>query len=216
MANPFRRGTACRAPTKDYLNVYSKDFSLSRSLKKTEVFTTITNPIIMTQVTGFPPIATPDIRVLILGSMPGVRSLELNQYYGHPRNLFWSLMADLVGLSIEWPYAERLAHLNDRGIGLWDSLRAAVRPGSLDSSIIPHTEIANDFPAFLADHREVRAIAFNGKKSESAFRKHVLSAGYTDLFIGIALLSMPSTSPANASIPLAEKRRRWATILDYL
>ncbi|MEZ4680463.1 MAG: DNA-deoxyinosine glycosylase [Caldilineaceae bacterium] len=164
----------------------------------------------------FPPVSTPDIRVLILGSMPGVRSLALNQYYGHPRNLFWPLMAELVGVPVAAPYAERLVLLNAAGIGLWDSLQAAERPGSLDASIVTHTEVANDFPTFLADHRRVRAIAFNGKKSESTFTKHVLKAGHADLFTNIALLPMPSTSPANASIPLVEKRRRWEELLVYL
>ncbi|HRW07900.1 MAG TPA: DNA-deoxyinosine glycosylase, partial [Caldilineaceae bacterium] len=103
----------------------------------------------MTLTTGFPPIATPDIRVLILGSMPGMRSLELNQYYGHPRNLFWPLMEELVGVPVAAPYAERLVRLNAAGIGLWDSLQAAERPGSLDASIVAHTEVANDFPTFL-------------------------------------------------------------------
>ena len=170
----------------------------------------------MSEITGFPPVTTPDIRVLILGSMPGVRSLELHQYYGHPRNLFWPLMEELVGVPATAPYAERLSQLNAKGIGLWDSLKAAVRPGSLDSSIVPHTEVANNFPTFLADHQQLRAIAFNGKKSESAFTKHLLNAGHADLFKGIALLPMPSTSPANASIPLVEKRRRWGAILMYL
>ena len=166
--------------------------------------------------TGFPPIATPNIHVLILGSMPGVRSLELNQYYGHPRNLFWPLMAELVGVPVVAPYAERLVLLNAAGIGLWDSLKAAERPGSLDASIVRHTEVANDFPTFLAEHRQVRAIVFNGKKSESAFTKHVLQAGHADLFNNIALLPMPSTSPANASISFDEKRQRWAGILAFL
>lgn len=170
----------------------------------------------MTLITGFPPIATPDVRVLILGSMPGVRSLELHQYYGHPRNLFWPLMAELVGVPINAPYPERLALLNAAGIGLWDSLKAAVRPGSLDSSIIRDTEVANDFPTFLAQHPQVRAIAFNGKKSEDVFTKHILNAGHAALFEDIALLALPSTSPANAAIPLAEKQNRWRTILAYL
>lgn len=170
----------------------------------------------MTLTTGFSPIATPDIRVLILGSMPGVRSLELNQYYGHPRNLFWPLMEELVGVPVDAPYEERLIQLNAKGIGLWDSLKAAERPGSLDASIVAHSEIVNDFPAFLAEHQQLRAIVFNGKKSESAFTKHVLQAGHAGLFTEIAFLPMPSTSPANASISLAEKRRRWTEILRYL
>jgi len=170
----------------------------------------------MTHITGFPPIATPRIRLLILGSMPGVRSLELTQYYGHPRNLFWPLMEELVGIPFAAPYAERLALLNGRGIGLWDSLKAAERPGSLDSNFVGHTEVANDFPTVLAEHQQLRAIVFNGKKAESAFRKHVLQAGHADLFADITLLPMPSTSPANASISLAEKRRQWETLLPYL
>ncbi len=170
----------------------------------------------MTHITGFPPVATPAIRLLILGSVPGVRSLALHQYYGHPRNLFWPLMAELVGVPATLPYSERLEQLTAKGIGLWDTLQAAVRPGSLDSNIVRHSEIANDFPGFLAKHQQLRAIAFNGKKAESAFHKHVLQGEDAALFTAVTLLPMPSTSPANASISLATKRHRWQRILDFL
>lgn len=93
------------------------------------------------RLTSFPPVVDAGTRVLILGSMPGARSLAEHEYYAHPRNLFWPLMDDLFGIERTWPYERRLAALLARGLGLWDVLRHCEREGSLDASIVTETEV---------------------------------------------------------------------------
>lgn len=168
-------------------------------------------------VTSFPPVITPASTVLILGSMPGEMSLRMVQYYAHPRNHFWRFMEDLTGVSTQAEYAQRIEHLKQTGVALWDSLKECERPrGSADSAIVAGTEVPNDFPALLAKHTAIRAIGFNGKKSEQVFRKHVLSTIPAAVLGRFDLLSLPSTSPANASITYDQKLARWRIILDYL
>ena len=168
-------------------------------------------------VTSFPPIITPASTVLILGSMPGEMSLRLQQYYAHPRNHFWPIIEDLVGVPANAPYEERVERLKKTGVALWDSLMACVRPdSSLDSRIVPETEEPNDFLSLLAAHRAIRAVCFNGKKSEQVFRKRVLPAIPAAALDRLDLIGLPSTSPANASFTYAQKLERWRIIKDYL
>jgi hypoxanthine-DNA glycosylase len=166
---------------------------------------------------SFPPVITPASAVLILGSMPGTLSLRRRQYYAHPRNLFWPIMGDLVGVPVAAAYSERVAHLAQSGIALWDSLKYCQRrPGSLDADIVAGTEEPNDFATLLAEHRGIRAIAFNGKKSEQVFRQQALPAIPAALVEQLALIGLPSTSPANASLTYEQKLDRWRVILTYL
>lgn len=167
----------------------------------------------MNIVTSFPPIISENAQVLILGSMPGIRSLALNQYYGHPRNLFWFFMGEICSALPVLDYQSRVSVIQRSGIALWDVLKHCERAGSLDADIIASSEVPNDLPGLITEHPNIRAIAFNGKKAEKAFHKHSLS-GLPDE--GITLLSLPSTSPANASIPKAEKLKRWMEIKKYL
>ena len=83
--------------------------------------------------TGFPPVARHDARILILGSLPGQRSLQAAQYYAHPQNAFWRIMQELTGA--EGPYQKRCDALVGYGIALWDVLAESVRPGSMDVDI---------------------------------------------------------------------------------
>ena len=89
----------------------------------------------MSPVQSFPPIVSPQSKLLILGSMPGEASLKAGQYYAHPRNAFWHIMGELFGAGPSLPYQERVATLQSIGVALWDSLQACIRPGSLDASI---------------------------------------------------------------------------------
>lgn len=159
-------------------------------------------------VTSFPPIITPASTVLILGSMPGEMSLRLQQYYAHPRNHFWPIIEDLTGVPARAPYPERVGRLAESGVALWDSLKACVRPGSLDTSIVPDTEEPNDFLSLLAAHPAIRAICFNGKKSEQVFHKRVLPTIPAASLDRLDLIGLPSTSPANASFTYAQKLER--------
>ena len=156
---------------------------------------------------GFPPVSKPNARVLILGSLPGVRSLERVQYYAQPRNAFWRIMGELIGASPDLPYEQRLRCLLDARIALWDVVAAAVRPGSLDSRIVKETVVVNDFASFFASHSAIEHIYFNGQTAERLFRRHVLPT--PGLAIPESRLILPSTSPANAAMPYAEKLRHW-------
>lgn len=148
--------------------------------------------------------------------MPGELSLQVGQYYAHPRNLFWRMMGDLTGVSPELPYDERIRRLNQIGVGLWDSLLHCERAGSLDTNIVPVTEEPNDFKMLLTTYPTIRAICFNGKKAEQVFRRRALP-GLTDATIQqFNLIGLPSTSPANAGRTYEQKLGRWRVILDYL
>jgi double-stranded uracil-DNA glycosylase len=163
-------------------------------------------------VTGLPPVAAPTARLLVLGSMPGDRSLREQRYYAHPRNLFWPFMGELLGAGPELPYEERLAVLERAGVALWDVLQHCHRPGSLDASIVRGSEVPNDLAGFLARHPLVRAIALNGGKARTSFQRTMRSS----LPASIQVLEMPSTSPANAGQSRAVKRAAWSRILPVL
>jgi double-stranded uracil-DNA glycosylase len=165
----------------------------------------------MPRARSFPPLARADARVLILGSMPGEESLRQRRYYAHRHNLFWPIMGALFGAGPELPYAERVAALTARGVAVWDVLKSCERAGSLDGSIVPHTERPNDFARFLDDHPRIGAVFFNGAKAHSAFTRHVLprlGARAARLRLG----RLPSTSPAHAGMPRAAKLRAWRKI----
>ena len=165
-----------------------------------------------TIIHSFPPIQTPAARVLILGTMPGVASLRAQQYYAHPQNAFWKIIGTILGCDPASPYAARTSALSAAGIALWDVLKSCVREGSLDSDIDSGTIIPNDFPAFFTAHPHIGRIFFNGAHAEALFLRHVrpLLAGRPE----IPHIRLPSTSPANASIPFAEKVRAWRAVVS--
>lgn len=155
---------------------------------------------------SFSPVSSGDARVLVLGSMPGMRSLQAQQYYAHPQNRFWPFMGELVGAVPTLPYSERCRRLTLAGIALWDVLASCERTGSLDSAIRDETAQANDFEEFLATHPSIGAVLFNGAKAEDSFRRFVVpSLGRMDL----SYRRLPSTSPANASQRPADKLAAW-------
>jgi hypoxanthine-DNA glycosylase len=159
---------------------------------------------------GFSPIVRPDARVLILGSLPGQKSLADQEYYAHPQNAFWPIMACLFGIS--GAYEQRCARLLDEKVALWDVLQASIRPGSLDADIQRKSATANDFRAFLAENTHIDRIAFNGKKAEQLFRAMVPRK----LYEPIQLIGLPSTSPAYAAMPFEGKLSLWRAGLDIL
>jgi len=159
---------------------------------------------------GFPPVAARDARVLVLGSMPGVASLQAMRYYAHPRNGFWPIMGELIGADPALPYARRLARLKAAGIALWDVLDRCERAGSLDSAIVDATAQANDFAAFFQRHSKLTAVLFNGAKAEAAYRRF----GPPLASFGLSAWRLPSTSPANASVALAKKTAAWREALQ--
>jgi len=157
---------------------------------------------------GFPPVARPDARILVLGSLPGQKSLSASQYYAHPQNSFWRIMQELFGVTGH--YDERCALLGECKLALWDVLRSSVRRGSLDADIRRESAVANDFEAFLKSHASIKTIAFNGKKAEQLFRSMVPNEDYQQ----IRLVGLPSTSPAYAAMSFAGKLNAWAAGLN--
>jgi double-stranded uracil-DNA glycosylase len=161
---------------------------------------------------GFPPVAARDASVLVLGSLPGRRSLEMREYYAQPHNAFWKIMGRLFGAHPELPYEHRLDQLRRHAVAVWDVLAAGERSGSLDSAIVASSIVVNDFAAFFAAHREIRLICFNGAKAAELYRRRVLPS----LPLEIATLEtrlLPSTSPAHASLDFSEKLARWSAAL---
>lgn len=161
---------------------------------------------------SFPHISSLKAQTLILGSMPGQKSLDENQYYAHPRNAFWKIMASLYGFDIELPYRERCQQLIKNNIALWDVMQSCKRKGSLDSAIEEDSIVSNDFNTFLNEHKQIKKICFNGQKSEKSFRKYVLPD--LDNAESYMLISLPSTSPAHASMKLEEKLAVWSKVLS--
>lgn len=151
--------------------------------------------------------------MLILGSLPGRKSLEMQQYYAHPQNAFWKLIAQLLGADWPLPYTRRVKILTAHRIALWDVLAAAERPGSLDSSIVHASALANDFAAFFRAHPKICRVYFNGRKAEELYRRCVLP-GLSTEFAGLRYESMPSTSPAHAGMTFAKKLERWKSIKE--
>ena len=158
---------------------------------------------------GFPPISRPDARILILGSLPGERSIREQRYYAHPQNAFWRIMAALYG--VEGEYESRSAQLCDSRIALWDVLHSSIRPGSMDADIRTETVKVNDFATFFAAHARIDVIAFNGRKAEQLFRRFVDPLGVTP---DVRRASLPSTSPAYAAMPFSDKLVVWRDALQ--
>jgi TDG/mug DNA glycosylase family protein len=165
----------------------------------------------MLHVHSFPPIASRASQVLILGTMPGKVSLSERQYYAHPQNAFWRIVGGILGFDPAGPYEARVASVRSAGLAIWDVLKSCMRASSLDSAIEASSVVPNDFAAFLPEHPHIRRICFNGAKAEALYMMHVRPRLPADA--EFQYLRLPSTSPANASLPLAEKLRAWQAIL---
>ena len=161
---------------------------------------------------GFPPIEDAAARVLVLGSLPGVTSLEMREYYAQPYNAFWRIMGELVGAGPDLEYPARLVRLRAHGIAVWDVLAEGEREGSLDSAIVPASIVVNDFGTFFERHRELRLICFNGNTAQRLFKRKVL-AGLDAEWAAIERRGLPSTSPAYASLRFEQKLARWREAL---
>jgi len=158
----------------------------------------------VSRLEGLAPILSPNTRVLVLGSFPGVASLRAQQYYGHPQNHFWKILGALWALPLPaMDYAGRVAALREHGLGVWDVYGACEREGSLDADIL-NAEL-NDFSMVLRQCPQLEAIAHNGGES---FRH----ARHTEK-LGVPVYRLPSTSPANASWSFDRKLAAWAEVL---
>ena len=157
---------------------------------------------------AFPPVVAPDTRVLILGSLPGEASLAAGRYYAHPQNQFWRLIGGAIGRDLQaLDYDARLAALREAGLGLWDTIASALRQGSLDGALREVESAA--LSDLIATLPELRAVGFNGATSARLGRR---TLGATRL----ALIDLPSSSPAYAAMPFSAKAQIWGRLREFL
>jgi hypoxanthine-DNA glycosylase len=154
-------------------------------------------------LTGLAPVVGRNTRLVVLGSFPGVASLRAQQYYGHPRNHFWPILSALWGIDLAgMPYAQRIAEIRVRGLGLWDVYAACRREGSLDAAI--EDARLNDLASLKRRAPRLEAVAHNGGESARSMR-HTLA-------LGLVVHRLPSTSPANASWSFERKLAAWREV----
>ena len=167
----------------------------------------------LTQIQNvLPPIVDEQTRVLIVGSMPGVQSLQKQQYYGNERNHFWGIMSELLHVPIPETYEEKIALLRSHQIGLWDVIHSCERKGSLDANI--QNEVPNDFASLFVQYPNILCIIFNGGKAYEVFKKKV---GFP-LLEGKSYYKMPSTSPIpGKNIQTFEQKvESWRELTKYM
>ena len=163
----------------------------------------------MNNCKSFKPSIDNNSKILILGSMPGVKSLEEQQYYAHPQNRFWKVMASICNAPRlhEFDYDLKLKTLLNNNIALWDTIKSCTREGSLDSDI--QNETPNNIKSLLKKYPNIKTICLNGNKSYSAFKKY-----FPDLLEQYYCCKMPSTSPANARYCLKNLIVEWKKCLS--
>ncbi len=159
------------------------------------------------RLTGLPPVVGSDPKVLVLGSFPSVMSLEKKEYYGNPRNRFWHLMENLLGIAVALPYHVRTVRLKEKRIALWDVTKECEREGSDDAAI--RNEAMNDIAGFLRDHPSIRVIVLNGGGAGRIFHRQL-----PDGIPGVMIFTLPSTSPANAKFGLPQLGDAWSVLKE--
>jgi hypoxanthine-DNA glycosylase len=158
----------------------------------------------------FPPVVDSNTRILVLGSLPGEISLAQCQYYAHKQNRFWHLIGDVIGEDLPaMGYAERLDTLLAHHIGLWDVIAQARREGSLDSRIRDHA--SNDLVALVETLPNLVAVGFNGGTAAK-----IGMQAFAESRVSLELIRLPSSSPAYAAVPYAEKLRAWEALRKWL
>ncbi|MDQ1161538.1 hypoxanthine-DNA glycosylase [Chryseobacterium sp. SORGH_AS 447] len=159
------------------------------------------------RISSFPPIIDRSSRILILGSIPGVKSLEKQQYYAHPQNKFWKIIFELLNEDFTDDYSKKIEVIKKHHIGLWDVIDSCERKGSLDSEI--RNEEANRIEELLENHSNIKAIFCNGGKSFKNLQK-ILGKNYK-----IPVFLLPSTSPLH-TVFFEKKLEEWKKIKSYL
>jgi len=162
-------------------------------------------------LTGFNCVADPSAKILILGSMPGIKSIEEQQYYAHPRNAFWKIIESIFKIPHDEKYQRRLEMLKQQRVALWDVVHQCVRPGSLDADIQPSSVQVNDFKALFEYAPAIEVVFFNGAKAAELYKKMVKVEDF-ELNSKRRYVQLPSTSPAHAAMTLAQKLAIWQQI----
>lgn len=154
---------------------------------------------------SFEPIISDQPKILILGSLPGDLSLELNQYYGHPRNRFWKMIGEIFNVEFSEDYEIKKQLILQHHLALWDVAHSAERKGSMDVDM--KNEIPNKIDDLLIKYPTIEKIIFNGKKAEQLFWKHFEQKS------ALNYISLPSTSPANAQFTFQKVVDVWKNAL---
>lgn len=160
------------------------------------------------RISSFPPIVSEDSKILILGSVPGIKSLEMQEYYAHPQNKFWKILFEIFNEEFSTDYSVKKDFLKRNHVALWDVIDSCERKSSLDSDI--KNEEANKIVELLHDFPNIKAIFCNGQKSYKNLQK-ILGENFR-----IPVFALPSTSPAHASLSYVAKLEKWSKIKTYL
>ena len=160
-------------------------------------------------LTSFLPIVDKQSRILILGSMPGVESLRLQQYYGHSRNQFWKLLYEVFETQTSQVYEEKVSFVKRKKIAVWDVIENCYREGSLDTNI--REEKVNDFNALFEAYPDIKTVIFNGGKAYETYKKWIGFSASSNL----TFRKLTSSSPANTK-KYEDKLRGWSVIKDFL
>jgi hypoxanthine-DNA glycosylase len=155
--------------------------------------------------TSFPPISANTTEILILGSLPGEKSLAMHEYYAHPQNKFWRIIAAITDNETPATYGDKLSLLIKNKIGVWDVVREAKRIGSLDTNIVG--EVPNDIDSFISRHKNLKVVGFNGTKAMKLFDKYFKRQAQ------IKYIQLPSSSPANARIKFEKMSEKWRKVI---
>jgi len=203
--------------TRNYAKIFDRDGStvslIGQTITKSKPATTkkpkalkqTVKPTSTNTKTSFDPISNSETTILILGTMPGDKSLELGEYYGHSRNRFWKIISTITDNDLPLTYTDKKALLLKTKIGIWDVAHKVNRKGSLDIAI--ENEEPNDLDGFIARHKNLKIIGFNGTKSEVLFDK------YFNRKSDLKYIYLPSTSPANTGIDFDNICKLWRQIL---
>lgn len=159
------------------------------------------------RIVSFPPIISENSKILILGSAPGVKSLEMQQYYAHPQNQFWKIMFHLFEEEYSIDYEARTALLIKNNIALWDVIDSCEREGSSDAKI--RNEKHNDILQLVTDYPSISSIFSNGQKSSKEAKKMLGADNEIPFHV------LPSTSPLH-TINFEKKLEEWEIIKNYL
>jgi len=166
----------------------------------------------MTIAQSFPPIIGTSPKILILGSSPGIISLKKQQYFAHPRNAFWPIMAELFSIDVSLGYEHCVEQCQKLPLVIWDSLKQCRREGSLDSAIEKESVVANDFAGLFTQYSQIQHVFCNGGSSYQWFKRLALPT----LLTNPKVVQLPSTSPAHAAMSFEQKLKHWRGIEDVL
>ncbi len=159
------------------------------------------------RISSFPPIISEGSKILILGSVPGVKSLEMQQYYAHPQNQFWKIIFQLFEEDFTADYQKRTEIIRKNNIALWDVIDSCEREGSLDTKI--RNEEHNDILKILRDHPNIKAVFCNGQKSFKNLKKILGKESEIPIFV------LPSTSPLH-TVSFDKKLAEWEILKTFL